>query len=75
MQVSFKRDINRAKFTTVLSASVTMALGSAGLAERSAGLIALLPGDIERRVLSRALRWQLDGRVLINGTRTVVFRD
>lgn len=31
--------------------------------------------DIERRVLSRALRWQLDGRVLINGTRTVVFRD
>jgi formyltetrahydrofolate deformylase len=30
--------------------------------------------DIERRVLSRALRWQLDGRVLINGTRTVVFR-
>jgi formyltetrahydrofolate deformylase len=31
--------------------------------------------DIERRVLSRALRWQLDGRVLINGMRTVVFRD
>jgi formyltetrahydrofolate deformylase len=31
--------------------------------------------DIERRVLSRALRWHLDGRVLINGTRTVVFRD
>jgi formyltetrahydrofolate deformylase len=31
--------------------------------------------DIERRVLSRALRWQLDGRVLINGIRTVVFRD
>ena len=31
--------------------------------------------DIERRVLSRALRWQLDGRILINGVRTVVFRD
>jgi formyltetrahydrofolate deformylase len=31
--------------------------------------------DIERRVLSRALRWQLDGRILINGMRTVVFRD
>ncbi len=31
--------------------------------------------DIERRVLSRALRWLLQGRVLLNGTRTVVFRD
>ena len=31
--------------------------------------------DIERRVLSRALRWLLQGRVLPNGTRTVVFRD
>lgn len=31
--------------------------------------------DIERRVLSRALRWLLQGRVLMNGTRTVVFRD
>jgi formyltetrahydrofolate deformylase len=31
--------------------------------------------DIERRVLSRALRWQLDGRILVNGNRTVVFRD
>jgi formyltetrahydrofolate deformylase len=31
--------------------------------------------DIERRVLSRALRWQLDGRILVNGLRTVVFRD
>jgi formyltetrahydrofolate deformylase len=31
--------------------------------------------DIERRVLSRALRWQLDGRILVNGMRTVVFRD
>ena len=31
--------------------------------------------DIERRVLSRALRWQLDGRILVNGIRTVVFRE
>jgi formyltetrahydrofolate deformylase len=31
--------------------------------------------DIERRVLSRALRWQLHGRILVNGIRTVVFRD
>jgi formyltetrahydrofolate deformylase len=31
--------------------------------------------DIERRVLSRALRWHLDGRVLVNGMRTVVFKD
>jgi len=31
--------------------------------------------DIERRVLSRALRWALDGRILVNGIRTVVFRD
>jgi formyltetrahydrofolate deformylase len=31
--------------------------------------------DIERRVLSRAIAWHLDGRVLLNGTKTVVFRD
>ncbi len=31
--------------------------------------------DIERRVLSRAVGLHLDGRVLANGTRTVVFRD
>ena len=30
--------------------------------------------DIERRVLARALSWHLDGRVLLNGSRTVVFR-
>jgi formyltetrahydrofolate deformylase len=30
--------------------------------------------DIERRVLARALAWHLDGRVLLNGSRTVVFR-
>ncbi|HEY8566047.1 MAG TPA: formyltetrahydrofolate deformylase [Beijerinckiaceae bacterium] len=31
--------------------------------------------DIERRVLARALSWHLDGRVISNGTKTVVFRD
>ena len=31
--------------------------------------------DIERRVLSRALAWHLEGRVLANGTRTVVFQN
>ncbi|MBU6499186.1 MAG: formyltetrahydrofolate deformylase [Rhodospirillales bacterium] len=31
--------------------------------------------DIERRVLSRALRWHLEDRILLNGSRTVVFRD
>jgi len=31
--------------------------------------------DIERRVLARALAWHLDDRVLVNGHRTVVFRD
>lgn len=31
--------------------------------------------DIERRVLSRAVALHLDGRVLLNGKRTVVFRD
>ena len=29
--------------------------------------------DIERRVLARAVAWHLDGRVLLNGTKTVVF--
>jgi formyltetrahydrofolate deformylase len=29
--------------------------------------------DIERRVLSRALRWVLEDRVLLNGQKTVVF--
>ncbi len=29
--------------------------------------------DIERRVLSRALRWVLEGRVILNGSKTVVF--
>lgn len=31
--------------------------------------------DIERRVLSRAIRYHLDGRVFLNGAKTVVFRD
>ncbi|WP_377848549.1 formyltetrahydrofolate deformylase [Bosea sp. UC22_33] len=31
--------------------------------------------DIERRVLSRAVAWHLDGRVLANGSKTIVFRD
>jgi formyltetrahydrofolate deformylase len=31
--------------------------------------------DIERRVLARALRYHLEHRVLLNGDKTVVFRD
>ena len=31
--------------------------------------------DIERRVLARAISWHLKDRVLLNGARTVVFRD
>jgi formyltetrahydrofolate deformylase len=31
--------------------------------------------DIERRVLARAVHYQLEDRVLLNGTKTVVFRD
>jgi formyltetrahydrofolate deformylase len=31
--------------------------------------------DIERRVLARAVACHLEGRVLINGSRTVVFKD
>jgi len=31
--------------------------------------------DIERRVLSRAIAWHLDGRVIPNGNKSVVFRD
>jgi len=31
--------------------------------------------DIERRVLARAVRLHIDGRVIINGYKTVVFRD
>ena len=31
--------------------------------------------DIERRVLARALQYHLDQRVLLNGSKTIVFRD
>ena len=31
--------------------------------------------DIERRVLARALSWHLQDRVILNGSKTVVFRD
>ena len=31
--------------------------------------------DIERRVLARALAWHLEGRVIPNGNKTIVFRD
>jgi formyltetrahydrofolate deformylase len=31
--------------------------------------------DIERRVLARAVRWRIEDRVLLNGRKTVVFRD
>ena len=31
--------------------------------------------DIERRVLARAVRWVLEDRVLLNGRKTVVFKD
>jgi len=31
--------------------------------------------DIERRVLSRAITWHLEDRILLNGHRTVVFTD
>ncbi|QNA84210.1 formyltetrahydrofolate deformylase [Sphingomonas sp. So64.6b] len=31
--------------------------------------------DIERRVLARAVRYHIEDRVLLNGSRTVVFRD
>ena len=29
--------------------------------------------DVERQVLSRGLRWHLQDRILLNGTKTVVF--
>ena len=31
--------------------------------------------DIERRVLARAVRWNLEDRILLNGRKTVVFTD
>ena len=35
--------------------------------------LALLGRDIERVVLSRAVSWHLDDRVLVHGNRTIVF--
>jgi formyltetrahydrofolate deformylase len=31
--------------------------------------------EIERQVLARAITWHVDGRVITNGSKTVVFRD
>ena len=31
--------------------------------------------DIERRVLTRAVRYHLENRILLNGHKTVVFTD
>jgi formyltetrahydrofolate deformylase len=31
--------------------------------------------DIERRVLARAISWHLAGRIIVNGHKTIVFRD
>ena len=31
--------------------------------------------DVERTVLARGLRWHLEDRILLNGTKTVVFPD
>ena len=30
--------------------------------------------DVESQVLSRAVRWHAESRVLLNGSKTVVFR-
>jgi formyltetrahydrofolate deformylase len=30
--------------------------------------------DVERRVLSRAVSWRLEGRIVLNGQKTVVFK-
>jgi formyltetrahydrofolate deformylase len=36
--------------------------------------LAAIGRDVESRVLSRAVKWQVEHRVLLNGSRTVVFR-
>jgi formyltetrahydrofolate deformylase len=47
-----------------------------GVAHHDApGMLVRKGRDIERRVLSRAVAWHLDGRVILNGRKTVVFRD
>ena len=35
---------------------------------------ALQRGDIESRVLARAVRWHVEHRVLLNGHKSVIFR-
>jgi formyltetrahydrofolate deformylase len=40
----------------------------------SAEQLAQIGRDIERTVLARAVRWQLEDRVLLDGNRTIVFR-
>jgi formyltetrahydrofolate deformylase len=41
----------------------------------SADALASKGRDIERRVLACAVRYHLEDRVLLNGNKTVVFRD
>jgi len=36
--------------------------------------LSLIGGDIESRVLSRAVKWHAERRILLNGNKTVVFR-
>jgi formyltetrahydrofolate deformylase len=36
--------------------------------------LAAIGQDIEAQVLTRALKYQLEHRVLLNGTKTVVFK-
>lgn len=36
--------------------------------------LSLIGGDIESRVLARAVKWHAEHRILLNGQRTVVFR-
>ncbi len=31
--------------------------------------------DLERMVLSRAVRWHIDDRVMVHGNKTIVFED
>jgi formyltetrahydrofolate deformylase len=39
-----------------------------------AGALAAAGRDVESQVLSRAVRWHAETRVLLNGHKTVVFR-
>jgi formyltetrahydrofolate deformylase len=39
-----------------------------------AAALAAAGRDVEAQVLSRAVRWHAESRVLLNGSRTVVFR-